>query len=165
MATTKKAPARKRSPAPSYVKADEFNSFKEETTSNMSTIIGMLKDQAAKPTEVVPVSSETVSEVEKEIKKADHNAIPVNPEWDQAARDIIGHDVVDHCEMNHLKSGGILFTVVIKNEKSNAPKDYLERYKVDRRTKEIGNEGFGGVELWCKLISQNLARQNANSRK
>jgi hypothetical protein len=165
MATTpKKAPARKRSPAPAYVKADEFNSFKEETTANMSTIIGMLKEQAAKPAEA-PASSETASEVEKEVKKADPNAIPVNPEWEQAARDIIGADVVDHCEMNHLKSGGILFTVVIRNDKSNAPKDYLERYKMDRRTKEIGNEGFGGVELWCKLIKQNLARQNANSQR
>lgn len=162
MATTKKAPAKKNL-VTSFVKADEFNSFKEETTANMTTIIGMLKDQAAKPAEVV--SSETVSEVEKEIKKADPNAIPVNPEWDQAARDIIGAEVVDHCEMNHLKSGGILFTVVIRNDKSNAPKDYLERYKQDRRTKEIGNEGFGGVELWCKLIAQNLARQNANSRR
>lgn len=164
MATApRKAAPRKRPAAPSYVKADEFNSFKEETKENMSTIIGMLRDQAAKPAEA-PVSSETVSEVEKEVKKADPNAIPMNPEWEAAAREIIG-DAVDHCEMTHLKSGGILFTVVIKNEYSNAPKDYLERYKADRRTKEIGNEGFGGVELWAKLIKQNLARQNANSQR
>ena len=30
--------------------------------------------------------------------------------------------------------------------------------KVDRRSKEIGNEGIEGVEQWCKLVAQNLKR-------
>ena len=56
------------------------------------------------------------------------------------------------------KGGGTLFTVVIKPEFSNAAPEYLERYKADRRTKEIGSEGLSGVETWCKLIRANLKR-------
>lgn len=161
MAETKKAGTKKPAPA-KFVGAKEFADFKKETTDNTNTIINMLTEMKTKPAEVV--SSATVTEVDKEVAKADPNEVPINPEWDKAAREIIG-EAVDHCEVQHIKSGGLLFTVVIKPEFSNAPKDYIERYKSDRRTREIGNEGFGGVELWCKLIKQNLARPNANTQK
>lgn len=152
MATKKKASAK---PA-GFVSTTEFSSFKEEMTSSMSTLIDLVKEVKSQP-----VQTPEAIAVEKEIKKADPNAVVVNPEWEEAALSIIG-EAVDHCEVQHLKNGGLLFTVVIKEEFSNAPKDYLARHKQDRRSKEIGTEGFGGVETWCKLIKSNLARPRAN---
>ena len=124
-----------------------------------------LKDSIAELAHVVKDVIKTKVDVpetptEKEVKLATFDNNPVNPEWERMAREIIG-EPLDHCEVAYPKRGGVLFTIVIKTEMSNAPKDYLERMKVDRRTREIGNEGQEGVEAWCKLVSSNLK----NARK
>lgn len=113
---------------------------------------------------VTEVKSKTASPIEAkeaaEIAKAKHDQAPMNPVWEDMAKEIIG-EAVDHCELYQPRSGGTIFTVVIKNEFSNAPKEYLERMKADRRSREIGNEGISGVETWCKLIRANLKRSQA----
>jgi len=95
--------------------------------------------------------------LDKEVAKAGPNMNPVNPEWEEKAREIIG-DALDHVEVEYLRKGGTIFTIVIKLEKSNAAKDYLAVMKQDRRSREIGNDGIEGVENWCKLVAQNLKR-------
>lgn len=106
--------------------------------------------------------AQTPSEIiqNKEIEKASPNKYTVNPEWEEMAREIIG-EAVDHTEIAYGKGGGLLFTVVIKTEMSNAPLDYLAMYKSDRRTREVGTEGEAGVRTWCELIKQNLKRERA----
>ena len=137
-------------PAPkkeNFVTQEQFNALEGSVTS----LVDLIKENmAAKAT---PVETK----VEKEIASAGANVAQTNPEWDSQAREIIGN-AVDHTEVDYTKSGGILFTVVIKTELSNAGREYLDRVKVDRRTKEVGQQGLEGVIEWCRLIKQNLAR-------
>ncbi len=138
-----------------FVTEEKFNELQE----SVGILVGLVKQQIAdKEAEKSAVPPVPETPIEKEIKKAGPNhSVPVNPEWEQVARDIIG-DAVDHCEMQHLRSGGLIFHVIIKKEYSNASDDYFLRMHEDRRSREIGGEGIGGVEKWCKLIASNLKR-------
>jgi hypothetical protein len=133
------------------VSRDEFNSL----SSSVNDLVGLVKQALEKP--ATPTTPEEIK-AEKEVEKASTNKISTNDEWEEIAREIIG-DAVDHTEVAYLKGGGLNFTVVIKNDKSNAPLDYLERYKQDRRSKEVGAEGEAGVRNWCVLIKNNLKRE------
>ena len=95
------------------------------------------------------------TEQEKKVETATPNKFTVNPEWEEAAKNILG-DALDHTEVNYERSGGVVFTVVIALDKSNATKDYLERCKIDRRSKPIGGTGIDGVIEWCNLVKGNL---------
>ena len=86
----------------------------------------------------------------------------VHPVHDKVAREILG-SAVDRTYMKYPKGGGTLFTVVIKREFSNAPKDYIDRMKEDHRTCNLEVEryrGEEGVKRWCLLIRQNLKLQD-----
>lgn len=129
-----------------------------EQFSSMMDVIGKLAesvDSLKNKTTELPKTKATIEELE--IAKAKSDQAPINPAWEDMAREIIG-EALDHCEIYYPKAGGTLFTVVIKTELSNAPKEYLERMGTDRRSKEIGAEGISGVENWCKLVAQNLKK-------
>lgn len=111
----------------------------------------------------VPEKADVVAQATA-VQKASPNKFTVNDEWDEEAHKIIG-DAVDHTEVVHERNGGIKFTVVIKRELSNAPQQYLDLVGTDRRTKEVGSEGIGGVIEWCKLIKQNLSRPSAANQR
>ncbi len=144
-----KKPVAKKEPA---VTRKEFNELSEMIGGLVNLVTPIVKANA----EAKANTPETP--LEKEVTKARPDPREsVNPEWEGIAKDIIG-EALDRCEVKHLRSGGLLFTVVIKKEFSNAPDNYLAEMKEDRRTKEIGAEGVGGVENWCKLVKQNLAR-------
>ena len=144
-------------PGQQFVTQEKFDALSD----SVGQLVGLVKQSLEKSNEAAEKVAASIPEtqLEKDIKKAGPKHItPVNPEWEEKAREIIGADVVDHCEMEHLRSGGIMFTVVIKKEKSNASESYLQMHKEDRRTREVGAEGIAGVENWCKLIAQNLKR-------
>jgi hypothetical protein len=130
-----------------FVTVDQFNDV-VSILSKLSDKIDAIGTKTATPVEAAQV---------KAVDKAAHDQAPMNPAWEDKAREIIG-EAVDHCEVLYPVSGGTLFTVVIKPEFSNAPKEYLERMHADRRTKDVEKEGIGGVENWAKLIRQNLRR-------
>ncbi len=113
------------------------------------------KETSASPEKVQAIQDK--SEHEAAVEKAKAFQAPINPEWEAKAQEILGGKL-DHCEVLYPKQGGIMFTVVIKPQFSNAPAEYLKRHKHDRRTKEIGNEGIEGVENWCKLVRDNLKK-------
>lgn len=138
------------------VKAEPSNFVTQEQFSQVTDI---LKDIVSSMTELKNKPSAPVAESKdlQDIAKAKYDQAPINPLWEEKAREIIG-EALDHCEVFYPKQGGQIFTVVIKTEMSNAPKEYLERTKADRRSREIGNEGIAGVEQWCKLIKANLKR-------
>lgn len=144
-----------------FVTEEKFN----ELSANVGSLVELVKQslkesgEAKAKAEAIPATTEAVK-VEKEVTKAGPTPYitPVNPEWEAMAREIIGTEKVERCEMAHGRTGGLTFTVVIKKEFSNAPDAYLTVYKEDRRSKEIGAEGIGGVEVWSKLIAQNLKR-------
>jgi hypothetical protein len=129
-----------------YATVEQFNSLQDS--------VAQLVDMVSK--RVIPTPE--VQKQEAAIAKSGPNNNPVNPDWEEKAKEIIG-DAVDRVEVFYPKGGGIIFTVVIKKEMSNAPKDYLDRHKEDRRSKDIGNEGLSGVEEWCKLVKSNLNRK------
>lgn len=137
-------------PPKEFVTVDQFNDL-AGLISKLNDKIDTLQTKTQTPQE---------SKEDEQIRKAKHDATPMPESWEETAREIIG-EAVDHCEMLQPRSGGTLFTIVIKPEFSNAPKDYLERMKLDRRTKEIGSEGIAGVELFCKLVRANLKRSAA----
>lgn len=116
---------------------------------NVGDLVELMKqdraDRAAAAAAKPPVAE---SALEKEIRKAAPDENPVNPAWVEKAEEILG-DYLDHCEVQFPKRGGTIFTLVINKDKSNAPPEYIERMGVDRRSKEIGNEGIEGVEQWC----------------
>lgn len=149
-----KKPAAKRRPATQYASAKRV----EEIASSVDSVLDILKDFGETMKGLVQAKTAIPeTKEEKEVKEAVSDAAPVNPAWIAKAKEIVG-EALDHCEVLYPKHGGVLFTLVIKKEHSNASVDYLERYKVDRRTKEIGNEGIEGVEQWCKLVAGNLKR-------
>lgn len=158
----RKTAGAKPEPKEKYVTTERF----EALEGGVSRILDMLeKGAGAAPAAdpAAPVSPATATAqpnetpIDKQVRKAGANEIPMNPEWEEMAHEIIG-EPLDHCEIAYVKNGGVLFTIVIKEEFSNAGKDYLERYKQDRRTKEVGSEGIEGVENWCKLVKSNLSK-------
>lgn len=173
MATTKKSapkfgtaewrklhPRKPQEPTNKFVTEERF----AQLESSMGAILDLLEKQAQKPVEPAPAAAAGLTPAtpvetpaEASVRKAGANQIPMNPEWEERAREIIG-EAVDHCEIQYLKNGGVIFTVVIKKEMSNERTDYLNYYGSDRRSKEIGAEGIEGVDNWCKLIKSNLAR-------
>lgn len=110
----------------------------------------------SKPAVAVHPKSE-VSPDNGEEEEGGSNDAPINPNWVKRAKAILG-DFMESCEVFYPTGGGTIFTVIVKAEKSNASKEYLERMKVDRRSKEVSAEGIAGVDKWCKIIKQNLAR-------
>ena len=108
-------------------------------------------------TQVKKTETPEESKQVKEVEKAGPNKYEVDSDREEIAKEIIGEEFLDHTELER-KGGGIKFTIVIKLEKSNAPKEYLERVKTDRRTREVGSEGTEGVREWCKLVKSNLNR-------
>lgn len=145
--------AKETSPAPEFVSKAEFDTLANSVSSLVDLIKSGVLSAPAAPTPA------QVTEA-KEIEKASENKYTVNPEWEEMAKEIVGA-AVDHTELEYAKGGGLKFTLVIKPEFSNAPKDYLERYKVDRRTREIGAEGEAGAKEWCVRVAQNLKRPRA----
>lgn len=147
-----KAPVAKKKKAPQYATVAQFNSLAE----SVGSLVELIKSGALATAPAAAISA-TETPVEREVRKAAPDVNPVNPAWEEKAREIVG-DALDHCEVLYPKQGGVIFTLVIKQEFSNAPTEYLERHKVDRRSREIGNEGIEGVEQWCKLVKSNLNR-------
>lgn len=149
--------APKAKPETRFVTEEKFNELK----SSVDTLVDLMTRQAEK-VDAIPLTPEALAQ-DKEVAKAGPKPFitPVNPEWEAIARDVIGAEKVERCELEYARGGGTLFTVVIKKDFSNAPDDYLNRHKEDRRSKEIGQEGIGGVENWCKLIAQNLKRSKS----
>lgn len=144
-------------PTPKAVTRSEFDGL----TTTVSRILDLLERQTAvnAPALIQSTAAPVADPIqEKKIAEASPNKYQTDDEWDAIARDIIG-DAIDHTEVER-KGGGVKFTVVIKTEKSNAPKEYIDRMKVDRRTREVGAEGTEGVTQYCKLIRANLARPN-----
>lgn len=128
-----------------FVTLEAFNALQ----SSVGQLVELLQKKNATPEE---------AKVDKEVDKASSDDSPMNPEWREKAKEIVG-DAMERCELFYPKGGGAIFTVIIKNEHSNAPKEYLRVHKVDRRSKDIAHSGLEGVESWCRLIKQNLNRK------
>lgn len=133
-----------------FITKDEFNGKIGRLENSINSLVDIIKNNVSDKTEIKKPEFSN-----KEVDEAKASSNPVSPIWEAKALEIIG-EALDHCEVYYPKEGGTLFTVVIKNEFSNATKDYLERMKVDRRTREVSKTGFEGVIEWCKLIKQNL---------
>lgn len=149
MAATKQ----KAKPQPEFITKDVL-------MESMRAVLGEVRTMVREEVSAaIPISNQTPAEIQKEkdVAKAGPNRYEVNPEWEDMAREIVG-DALDHTELEYAKGGGQKFTLVIKTEFSNAPADYLERNRVDRRTREIGTEGEAGVRNWCELVRNNLKR-------
>lgn len=130
---------------PKYATREEFQSLQ----GSVGQILELLSKKQEEPKELTVVKSFPKKDV------ADSDEVMINPRWEARAREILG-DALDHCEMTFNEKGGVIFTVIVARERSNAPKDYLQMYKADRRSKEIGGEGLNGVEEWCKRVKLNL---------
>lgn len=134
------------------VSKEEFDGFKKEIDGNFNKLFDMMK---AKPEEKAKAEVQA-----KKVSEASPDIQDVNPRYEAKAKEILG-EKLERTYVTYPKGGGTLFTVVIKREFSNSPKDYLERYKEDKRTVNIEREEFrgeDGVEKWAKLILQNLNR-------
>jgi hypothetical protein len=146
----KAAKAAKAAEAPKesgFVTKEEFSALNDK----IGNLVEML---SAKQSVSTPEEKESL----KEVNEAKPNQSPVSPVWEEKAFEILGK-ALDHCEVFYPKEGGTHFTVVIKREFSNAPKDYWIRMKTDRRTREVSREGLEGVIKWCTLINQNLMKK------
>lgn len=162
MAATKKAAAAKaaKTTVPVEVDVVALSAQVKDQGEGINAILALLEEQKAArnaPAAAVVETPDVASVSQVESTKAKANNVSTNPEWEEAAREILGA-ALDHTEVEHKKSGGIEFTVVIKKSHSNAPEDYWKLVGSDRRTKEVSQDGIGGVELWCKQIKANLAR-------
>ena len=130
---------------------------KEEFNNRFDGIEKLLLQMQTKPTEAA-AEIKKIDVQTKAVEEASSDVGDMNPRYDAKAKEILG-ERMDRSFVTYPKGGGTLFTIVIKKEFSNSPKDYLERMKEDRRTVNIEREDFrgeDGVEKWSKLILQNL---------
>lgn len=130
----------------------------DEKFSSLEGSILKLVDLMQHP--LVPVEAAKIATESKNIQEASADTGEVNPRYDAKVREILGERVA-RTFVKYPKGGGTLFTIVIKEEYSNAPKDYLERMKEDQRTVNIEREEFrgeDGVEKWAKLVLANINR-------
>lgn len=153
MAAKKKTTKLTVTPESQYLSKQEF---KESIGALVGEIRGLIREEIDAVKIALPATPAEVSR-EKDIVAAAPNKYTVNPEWEEIAGEIVG-EALDHTEIEYAKGGGMKFTIVVKTEMSNASPDYLERNKVDRRTREIGAEGEAGVKNWCQLVASNLKR-------
>lgn len=173
--TTAAGKGGKPTPKPAVVDPKEFKEVKDAVTGIAEFLSGgglanMIKEAtapalpvgltpaAAVRSEPAPEVKAPQSAVEKAIANAKANRATFNEEWDAVAREIIGSEYIDHTEQENTRSGAQLFTIVIKLEKSNMPKSYLDMVKTDRRSKDVRESGIEGVVEWCRLVKQNLDR-------
>lgn len=136
------------------VSRKEFEGLKDDMQKSFAQIVELIKQ---KPEDKAKQAVE-----DKKIDEASSVTSQFNPAYDAKVKEILG-EKVERTFITYPKGGGTLFTVVIKKEFSNSPKDYLELYKQDHRTVNIEREEFrgeDGVEKWAKLILSNLNRQN-----
>lgn len=136
------------------VSREEFDGLKKEVTSGFETLIGLIKQK--------PEEKKKNEVLDKKIDTASSDISDFNQRYDAKAREVLG-ERLERTYITYPKGGGTEFTIVIKKEFSNAPKDYLERMKEDRRTVSIEREeyrGEDGVEKWAKLVLQNLERKS-----
>lgn len=134
------------------VSREEFDGLKSEMTKGFEQIVGLIKQ---KPEEKAKAAVQ-----DKKVDEAAADVSDVNPRYEAKVREVLG-EKVERTFVTYPKGGGTLFTIVIKKEFSNSPKDYLERMKEDRRTVNIEREEFrgeDGVEKWAKLVRENLNR-------
>jgi hypothetical protein len=135
-----------------FVSKDEFDNLKSDMTKSFSQIIELIK---AKPEPEKTVAQKVE---EKKVDEASADISGQNPRYEAKVKEILG-DKVERVFLSYPKGGGTLFTIVIKNEFSNAAKDYLTMYKVDHRTVNLERDEFrgeDGVERWAKLVLANL---------
>ncbi len=138
-------------PKEEYVTKQEFKNLSD----NVSEMISILKNKTDPVPPPTAKQEETINT--REVNEAKPNQTPVSPVWEDEAVKILGN-YLDHCEVFYPREGGTHFTVVIKKELSNAPKDYLDRMRQDRRTRDVSRDGLDGVIKWCTLIKQNLSK-------
>ena len=134
------------------VSREEFDGLKQDMQKSFAQIIELVKQ---KPEEKAKQAVE-----DKKIDKANSVTSDFNPRYDAKVKEVLG-DKVEKTYLTYPEGGGTLFTIVIKKEFSNAPKDYLEMYKIDNRTVNIERDEFrgeDGVERYAKLVLQNLNR-------
>jgi hypothetical protein len=133
----------------------EVNDKVEKLSGNVEKLAELLSKKEEKP---VNTPKETVDNS----ITGSSNYAEVHPVHDKNAREILG-DAMERTYMTFPKGGGTLFTVVIKKEFSNAPKDYLARMHEDHRTCNLEVDRFkgeDGAKRWCLLIKQNLKLQD-----
>ncbi len=134
------------------VSRKEFDGLKEEVNSGFKQIIDLIKQK--------PEEKAKAEVAEKKVDEAAADVGDVNPRYEARAREVLGSRL-ERTFVTYPKGGGTLFTIVITKEASNAPKDYMERMKEDRRTVNIEREEFrgeDGVGKWATLVLQNLNR-------
>jgi hypothetical protein len=131
-----------------FVTLEQFDKLTDVLKSISDTVIEL---------KTRPVAQVPETKVEQEVTKAGPNKSMTNVEWEEDARTKIG-EALDHCEVETPKNGGMIYTIVIKTEFSNANKEYLERNKTDRRSCEVSTGGFPAVQNWNKLVALNLKR-------
>ena len=137
-------PAGSKNKKAEFVTKDQFEGLEKSVLSLVEMVRERITPPAVKAVSITPpVASEGESDY-----------IEVNPHWRKVVNEVLGSDF--DCQILYPKSGGIQFTVIVPINKSNAPKEYLERHKTDRRTREIGNRGIEGVKEHCLRIKQNL---------
>ena len=132
-------------PVEKFVTVEQFEKFGD-------AVIERLEKLANQP---VPTAAEVKEKAA--IEAAGPDNAQTNPAWDAVAKEQLG-EYLDHTEVQYGKSGTIAFTIVIKNEKSNAPADYMERVHCDRRTREVSSEGLEGVTMWVRLVKAQLLK-------
>lgn len=137
---------------------EETNARMDKIEDGLNKIVEVLILNKEAPAEAAPVAAATPGPiVDLEEKKAEANNAymePVHPDWIADATEKLG-EKLDHCEVDYPKNGTPRYTVVIKNEFSNASKSHLQYYKIDRRTVPVTN-GFETIKTFNSLVAQNL---------
>lgn len=139
-----------------FVTVEQFNKLESSVADGFKAITDALLRREEKP--AADKSSEASAE-----KDARPEVGHVPPAWREIVNEVLGPDFGINVVYPD-KGSGFLFKVIVPPSKSNAPKDYLEFYKADVRTRAIGyGEGVDGVRRHCEKIKKNLVGTKKNN--
>lgn len=147
-----KTPGEQKAPkAAKAVSRVEFDELSNTVNTGFATILEKL-DQKTPEAPAVPEVTKSAATIANEGGPGGQSLVP--PAWRALTDEILGSDF--EIELELPENGGQKFSVYIPLDKSNAHKDYIEAYKKDKRTRELGNTGVKGVTDWLLKIRRNL---------
>lgn len=159
-------PVKHEEDAGTFVDKGEFNKFREDTNSALTTIIGMLekKDekQVKEPAQGEVAKAVSDAQILVEAARGDTGYMP--PQYQRIFEKYF--DPTDGFEARLIfpeideegrESGGIMFSIVVPDKFTNVTPAHKTFYKVDVRSRVLRPDGISrGIDDWCKRVARNL---------
>lgn len=136
-----------------YITADEFEDFQNKVLGILEKVVNNDGNKEQK---------KEIFEDNSSVAKLNEEGLP--PQYQKIFEKYFDPDDGFSARLNFPEQdekgnemGGIMFTIVVPNNLSNATKAYLDFYKVDLRSKPLQPGAIAnGIDNWCKMVAKNI---------